>query len=276
MKAQVGARQEPEAGVVQILNINMQNWTLSELLPNLVSGVVFTPNIDHLVQLQKDQTFYESYNIADYVVCDSRLIQLMSYLIPGCPAINEQIAGSDLIPSFCYYHRNNPAIKVFLLGGTPDSVELARTAINSRTASQIVIGGYSPPFGFEDSEAETEKIFGLLNESGANVLVVGVGAPKQENWIATHRHSLSQIQIFFGVGATIEYEAGTLSRAPRWMRKFGLEWFFRFCKEPVRLFRRYFVRDVRFLGLMCKQVAGRYRDPFAATQKPVCRPVSEK
>ncbi len=252
-----------EVDKFRFLNVDIDNVKFDEFLKNLQSGFVVTPNADHLIKLQKDKQFYHSYQTADHVVCDSKILMLLSKFLKPSDPIKEQIAGSDLFPAFCDYHKDNTAnVKVFLLGGSEASVIAAQEKINAKTNSQIVIGAYSPPFGFDKDPAENQKIIDLINQSGANVLAVGVGAPKQENWIAANRSQLTSVDIFLAIGATIEFEAGGLSRAPKWMTKFGVEWLYRLGQEPGRMFRRYILEDTAILWLLLKQKLGVYRNPW--------------
>lgn len=248
---------------VKILNIDIHNWTFDGFLAQLEKGVVVTPNVDHMMKLQKDHAFYKSYMNAEHIVCDSRIIQLASRMLFPQPPIAEQIAGSDLFPAYCQYHKDNTdKVRVFLLGGTETSVKQAQENINARAGAEVVIDGYSPPFGFEKDENETQAIIERITASGANVLAVGVGAPKQELWIDAHRHKLPSVDLFFAIGATIDFQAGAVQRAPRWMVKFGLEWLHRMLQEPGRMVKRYLVDDLPFFWLMIKQKFGRYQNPW--------------
>ena len=247
---------------IKILNIEIDNFSKVELLSELKQGVVFTPNIDHLVRLQRDKEFYQVYQRADYRVCDSRILVLKSRM-GLLPTIKEKIAGSDLFPDFCQYHKGNEDIRIFLLGGSSDkSLQSAIDNINRKAGREIVVGGYSPPFGFEYDEAETEYIVARIQHSGANVLAVGVGAPKQEKWIMKYKHRLPSIDIFFAIGATIEFEAGTVSRSPSLLTKMGLEWAYRIYKEPLRLWKRYLIHDLPIFLMVLKQRLGVYQDPW--------------
>ena len=247
---------------IKVLNIEIDNFSKLELLNTLKRGVVFTPNVDHLVKLQKDEEFYQVYQRADYKVCDSRILVLKSRM-GLLPQIKEQIAGSDLFPDFCQFHRDNEAIKVFLLGGSSStSLQLAIDNTNRKAGRQIVVGGYSPPFGFEFDGSETKEIIARIQHSGANVLAVGVGAPKQEKWIMKHKPLLPTIDIFFAIGATIEFEAGTVKRSPSLITKLGLEWAYRIYKEPLRLWKRYLVHDLPIFAMVLKQRLGVYHDPW--------------
>lgn len=245
-----------------ILNVTFDNITQTELLENLTEGVVVTPNIDHLMKLQKDKSFYDCYQQADFTVCDSRIIYALSRLLFSKTALKEQITGSDFFPAFCEFHKNNPTTTIFLLGGTEDSVIQAQDNINKRESRTIVTGAYSPPFGFESSDEENKKIIELINNSQATVLAIGVGAPKQEKWVFEHKDSLKKIKIHLAIGATIEFEAGNLTRAPKWMTKSGTEWLYRMFQEPKRLIRRYLLEDMPFFSLLIKQRLGHYKNPW--------------
>ena len=246
-----------------ILNVQVDNLSMSEAISQIHYGFIVTPNVDHLVQLQKDEEFFNAYQSADYQFCDSQiLIQISRFL--GTP-IREKITGSDFFPMFCEFHRDNPKIRIFLLGGASNSPDLAARHINDRFGNEIIVGGYSPPFGFEYDLNECAQIIKLIKESGATVLAVGVGAPKQEKWIAKYRTQLPSISIFMAIGATIDFEAGNLRRAPYWTQRIGLEWLYRLLSEPKRLWRRYLVNDPQIFWLVLKQRLGLYRSPFKKT-----------
>ncbi|MDJ0689627.1 MAG: WecB/TagA/CpsF family glycosyltransferase [Xenococcaceae cyanobacterium MO_188.B32] len=237
---------------VNILSIPIDNFSMSEMLEKLkFGGVVFTPNVDHLIKLQKDKDFYRIYNSADYRVCDSQILILAAKFL-GQP-IREKISGSDLFPAFYWYYRHDKNVKIFLLGGPQGVAEKARRNINAKVGRELVIDSYCPPFGFEKNERECQKIVDLINQSGATVLAVGLGAPKQEKWIYEHKNKLENIKTFFAIGATIEFEAGHRQRAPKWMSMAGLEWLFRLLIEPKRLWKRYLIEDLPFLFLILGQ-----------------------
>jgi N-acetylglucosaminyldiphosphoundecaprenol N-acetyl-beta-D-mannosaminyltransferase len=248
---------------IRLLNIEIDNLTRSELLEKFRSGVLLTPNVDHLIKLQKDKAFYECYLQADFRVCDSRILFLLSKWLFADHPLRDQITGSDFFPAFCHYHSSrNTDVSIFLLGGTEQSVLQAQHNINQKTNSSIIVGAYSPPFGFEKSANETQKILSLIRSSGANALAVGVGAPKQEKWLFAHRQHLPSITRYLAIGATIEFESGNLERAPKWMTHIGLEWLYRLLREPKRLAKRYLVDDIPIFYLLLKQKLGIYKNPW--------------
>ena len=245
---------------VTVLNVAIDNLSMQELLDQLERGFVITPNVDHLMKLQKDPEFYRIYSEADYSVCDSQVLMKAAKFL-GTP-LKEKISGSDLFPIFCNHHRNNPDTTIFLLGGMAGVADKARTKINARIGREIVIGSHSPSFGFEKNEPECLELIDLVNRSQATVLAVGVGAPKQEKWISKYRDRFTHARIFLAVGATIDFEAGTIKRAPKWMSQIGIEWLFRIAADPKRLWKRYVMDDMPFFWLLVKQKFGAYRSPF--------------
>ena len=107
----------------------------------------------------------------------------------------------------------------------------------------------------------------MINESGANVVLVGVGCPKQEKWIDAHKNKMPNVEIWMALGATIDFEAGNIKRAPKWVQKIAMEWFYRFLKEPKRMFKRYFVDDIKFFWYFGKQLLGIYKNPFETSKE---------
>lgn len=244
----------------EVLNIPVRRITLDALLDSLESGVLVTPNLDHLVKLQTDAEFYEAYMRSEWIVCDSRILQLCSRLLRQ--PIPEAIPGSSFFTHYYLHHASDPDCRIFLLGARPGVAAEAMKRINRRVGRDIVVGAHSPSFGFDKNEEECRQISRIINESGANVVLVGVGAPKQEKWIDKHRAEMPGVKLWMALGATIDFEAGNISRAPRWVQKLCMEWFYRFVKEPRRMFRRYFVDDVKFFVYFARQLAGRYSNPF--------------
>ena len=242
------------------LNTNIQVITQHELLKELKKGVVITPNVDHLVKLQKDKEFYDVYQQAEWVVCDSKILYILSKLLKN--SLPEAIPGSSFFTAFYEYHKNDSDCKIFLLGAAEGVAVKAMERINQKVGRNIVVGAHSPSYGFEKNETECEELIKIVNESGANVLLVGVGAPKQEKWIMKYRDRMPGVDIFMGLGATIDFEAGTLKRAPIFWQKIGMEWLYRCLKEPKRLFKRYFIDDMQFFYYFGKQLLGIYKNPF--------------
>jgi exopolysaccharide biosynthesis WecB/TagA/CpsF family protein len=238
---------------------------MMELIEKLYhGGVVFTPNVDHVMKLQENYEFYGVYQEADYRVCDSKVLMYVSNFL-GTP-IQEKISGSDLFPAFYDYYRHDENIKIFLLGSEQQIVNKAQSTINSKVGRNIIVAAHSPSYGFENNEQECRKIIDLINRSGATVLAIGVGAPKQEMWIAKYKHELKNVKVFLAIGATINFEAGDIQRSPKWMSEVGLEWFYRLMLEPRRLWKRYVFSALPFFWLILKQRIRLYENPWSSVE----------
>ena len=246
---------------IKLLNINIACLISRDLLARLNKGVLVTPNVDHLVKLQKDREFYDVYQQAEWVVCDSKILYLLSKLLKH--PLPEAIPGSSFFTSYYMYHKDDPNCKIYLLGAKEGVATKAMERINKRVGRQIVVGAHSPSYGFEKDERECQELVEMINRSGANVLLVGVGAPKQEKWIMKFRNKMPGVDLFMALGATIDFEAGNIKRAPKIFQKLYLEWFYRFLMEPKRMFKRYFMDDMRFFYYFAKQLLGIYKNPFA-------------
>ena len=246
--------------MISVLNIDILSIRKKDLLEGLHDGVLFTPNVDHLVRLQKDKDFYEAYQQADYIICDSVVLQRISRLLPH--KIVESIPGSTLFRDFCDFHRKDEGCRIFILGGKEGVPKQARRNINERIGREIVVGAHSPSFQFVKDEEESMELVRMVNDSGATVLMVCATSPKQEVWIAKYRHQLPYVRLFMALGATVDFEAGNVIRCPQLIQRLGLEWFWRFTQEPMRLFKRYFIDDPKFFWYFGKQLLGFYKNPF--------------
>jgi N-acetylglucosaminyldiphosphoundecaprenol N-acetyl-beta-D-mannosaminyltransferase len=170
-------------------------------------------------------------------------------------ALPERVAGSDLVPALFARANVTRPLTVFLLGAGPGVALKALERIHQRWPGVQVVGTYSPPLGFEHDELENAEILARIAAAGSDLLVVGLGAPKQELWVNRH---LEQIHARAAIcaGATIDFLAGEKRRAPRWVRTIGMEWCHRMCSEPRRLVRRY-ARDAwSFPGLLWREMTG--------------------
>lgn len=250
-------------GKVQLLNIYVENYTLNELLENYYCGILMPVNVDVLMQLHKNEAFHDAVMSANddiILINDSQIIRFLFKLLwPGIDLY--KVSGSDFLPVFCEHHAKDETVTVFLLGAGPCVAEKAAENINGRVGRRIVIGTHSPSFGFERNPDECALIVKKINESGATVLAVGVGCPKQEKWIFSHRERLINVKMFMAVGATIDFQAGVKKRSPKWVSDIGLEWLHRLVSEPRRLCKRYLINDIPFLWLILKQRLGLYPRP---------------
>jgi len=212
---------------------------------------VVTPNVNHLALLERHETFRKAYAEASMILADGMPLVAAARLLRR--PLPERVAGSDLVPALFEAANNRGGLTVFLLGAMPGVADRAAESIQQRWPAVRVVGTCSPPLGFEKSPEENEKILHAIAAARPQVLIVGLGAPKQELWTYEHRDRLC-VSVALCVGATIDFLAGEKSRAPVWMRKTGLEWLHRIGSEPRRLAKRYLHDALIFPRLLVREL----------------------
>jgi len=218
---------------------------------------VVTPNVDHIVMLQHHTGLRQAYRDAGMVLVDGAPVVWSSKLLQQ--PVPERVAGSDLVPRLFDAAREDQKLRVFLLGAGPGVAERAAANMRRRWPAVEVAGTYCPPVGFERDEAQNESIVSQIAAARPDVLIVGLGAPKQELWVHRHRDRLAA-KVALCVGATIDFLAGERQRAPVWMRDVGLEWLYRVASEPKRLAARY-ARDAWIFPRLLAREWWRLRRP---------------
>lgn len=244
-----------ERNRIKILNTEVDNCTLDEALEKIeafimdkMNAYVVTPNLDHLVMLERDLQFRKVYEDADLVLVDGKpLIWLAK---ANKTPIKAKISGSDLFPQIAELCAKK-GYKMFFLGAAEGVAQKAAERLEQKYQGLNVVGTYSPPYGFENDQAEIKRIIKQIRRARPDVLIVGFGAPKQEKFIWRYR-SILQVPVSLGLGASLDFEAGEKKRAPKWMSDHGFEWLYRMIQEPKRLFKRYFVDGVMIIPLMIK------------------------
>jgi N-acetylglucosaminyldiphosphoundecaprenol N-acetyl-beta-D-mannosaminyltransferase len=170
-----------------------------------------------------------------------------------------RVYGPDLMARFCVRAASN-GTSIYLYGGrSPEALELLEGRLRERFAGLRIAGGYSPPFRAL-TVAEEEHVAAEIDSSGAAVVWVGTGQPKQEKWMLHMRPRLSA-PLLVGVGAAFDFHAGLISQAPPWMQRSGLEWSYRLSREPKRLWRRYAYQNPRFIAGFTRQYIGQRFHP---------------
>lgn len=218
---------------------------------------VVTPNVDHAVQLQKNSALIDSYKQADLVLADGHPIVWASRLL--CQPLPERVPGSEVVPALFDSFNRNGKLRVFLLGAMPGVGALAAENMKRQWPNVETVGVYSPPMGFEKDPEENNFILGRIALTRPDVVIVGLGAPKQEIWVHEHRDQI-RAKTALCVGATIDFLAGEQKRAPVWMQKGGIEWLHRMCSQPKRLVKRYAKDAWVFPQLVWRQMFGRYEN----------------
>ena len=218
-------------------------------------GWVVTPNIDILRRLVTEPSFHTLVSSETTLfTADGAPIIWLSHLL-GTP-LPERVTGSDIFVELASEAALNGKT-AFLLGGNPGVAEIAARILQQLHPALRIAGCYAPPFGFESDAEEMAKIRQFLITTHPDIIFVGLGSPKQEQLIATLR-DLSPNSWWLGIGVSFSFVAGDVQRAPIWMRKIGLEWFYRVLQEPKRLFKRYFLIGIPFaLGLFARTLIRR-------------------
>lgn len=245
---------------VRLLNVDVDDLTMDELVDSFSHGLLLTLHVDMIMKLQADRAFYEVLPQFDVVTCDSQILFNAARWL-GTP-LRERVSGSDFFPRFCQRHARNPNTTIFICGGGPGVAEIARTNINARVGREMVVGTDSPPLDFETRPGEIDRMIAKINDSRATVLLVGLGAGRQEKFVVRYRERMPHVTAHLPLGGTIDYEAATLRRPAPWVTNAGLEWLYRLVREPRQRWRRYIVHQPPVLGLLVQQRLGLYRDPF--------------
>lgn len=207
---------------------------------------VVTPNVNHVVTFQDNDGLQAAYRDASLVVVDGKPVLLASRLLgkrlPGL------VPGSDLCPVLFDTAVKQSGLRVFLLGAGDGVAERAARVIQARWPWISVCGYYTPPMGFNSESHENAEVIDCINAAQPDVLLIGLGAPKQEIWIHAMRAQL-HVKVALCIGAAIDFLAGEKTRAPKWMRFVGLEWLHRALSEPKRLAGRYW-HDAKVFPLL--------------------------
>ena len=250
----------PKRERVRLLNVDVDDLTMDELVEGFDEGLMMTLHVDMIMKLQKDREFYEIVPQFDVVTCDSQILYGASKLL-GTP-IRERVSGSDYFPRFCAKYKDDPKVTVFLCGGGPGIAEVARKNVNAKIGREMIVGTDSPPFDYEKRPGEVDRMVERIRASRASVLIVGLGAGRQEKFIVRNRARLPDVRMFLPLGGTIDYEAGTLKRPAPWITDIGLEWLYRLGREPKQRWHRYLVHQPPVLYHLARQRLGIYRNPF--------------
>jgi N-acetylglucosaminyldiphosphoundecaprenol N-acetyl-beta-D-mannosaminyltransferase len=245
----------PSVWPIAILGVPFDHVTLQGAVARIEAMIasrqphyVVTANVDFLVQAHRDVELRRILLEADLVLCDGTPLVWASRWLGN--ALPERVAGSDLAPELIQTAADK-GYRVFFLGAAPGVAEEATKRLRERYPAINIVGHYAPPFAAL-LEMDHEQIVRRVREARPDILLVSFGCPKQEKWIAMHHRTLG-VPVAIGVGATIDFLAGRVKRAPAWMRHSGTEWLYRLVQEPRRLFRRYANDLVYFLPTLAAQ-----------------------
>ncbi len=226
--------------------------------------LVVTPNVDHVVMLQRDAEFVEAYDSAALRFADGAPIVALSR--PLRTPVPERVTGIDLTIALLgeceRQHRS-----VYFLGGEPAVLEQAVARVRADHPDLKIVGSAAPRVDLDHATLEEQQALESCRAAAPDLLFVFLGAPKQEKWFLRRAPQLPPT-VVLAVGATVDFLAGAKRRAPKWVQSIGLEWLWRLALEPGRLFRRYVVQDSRFAVIAARELARRYARPRSSGPAP--------
>lgn len=216
-------------------------WSEDWLANNETSGYITTVNVAILMMMRSDKTLTKFIENSALVVADGLPLIWLSKLL-GRP-LPERVAGIDLMQDMV---RNaaETGKSVYLMGAKPGTVKKVAERFKTENPD-LILAGVDDGYYTKEQEAERVK---NIRDSGADLLVVAMGVPRQENFLNDNWDDLG-VKLAIPVGGSFDVIAGETKRAPVWMQKTGMEWFYRMCQEPRRLFKRYLVTNTQFIGL---------------------------
>ncbi|MCH7226445.1 WecB/TagA/CpsF family glycosyltransferase [Haloferula sp. A504] len=221
-------------------------WILSQAFASTRTVAVEAANTHVAAMARHDPEFRKSIGRFDLIVPDGMpLVWSLNLQLPPHEKLKDRVYGPTLMRETLRATDGQPGFRHFLLGGAPETLEKLEENFARDFPRAVLAGSYSPPFG-EWPDDEFDRIHAAIEHSGANLIWVGLGCPKQEHWIARHKDRLPS-GVYFGIGAAFAFHAGEVSQAPPFLQKNGLEWLYRLAAEPRRLFKRYVVHNSLFL-----------------------------
>lgn len=240
---------------IKFMNTEIDNLTMTEtllvideLIQKNKNAYVVTPNVDHIVKLEKNEDLKNAYSEADLILTDGKPLVWASRLYRN--PIKEKISGSDLFPELCKLAAEKH-YSMFFLGAKEGVAARAAENLKIQYPGLDVVGCYAPPWGFENDSVELDRIEKMIKDANPHILILALGCPKQEIFAHQFRNRFN-VPVSLCLGATLDFSAGNVKRAPRWMANVGLEWLYRLCQEPKRMFKRYVLEDWKFAGLLFK------------------------
>jgi N-acetylglucosaminyldiphosphoundecaprenol N-acetyl-beta-D-mannosaminyltransferase len=221
---------------------------VADMIARRSKGYVCVAPVSMVMDCQKDPVYRQIVNSADLVTPDGAPIAWLGRLAGH--KVVARTYGAELMERLCDHGRSS-GWKHFFYGATPDVCDKLEHCLKEKFPGVDVVGKFSPPF-LPQAERLEKDVLALINAAKPDIVWVGLGAPKQDVWNVLNRLPLDA-PVLIGIGAAFDFIAGVKPRAPHWMQVLGLEWLFRLCCEPRRLWRRYLIGNTQFLWLLLVQ-----------------------
>lgn len=233
---------------VNSVDMNETMEAIETMIVNKKKSYIVAINVDVVIKIEHDAKLKQIVDKADMVLVDGQPL----VWIAKChkKPVKARVSGSDLVPRLCKVAAEK-GYSIFIIGGMEGIAEKAKANLESRNSEINIVGTYAPPLGFEKDVKELEKINKKITDAHPDILIVCFGCPKQEKWIYEN-YQKYDATVSICAGATVDFLAGNINRAPKWVSDHGIEWFYRFTQEPKRLFKRYFIDDMKILKLIWK------------------------
>lgn len=239
----------------RVISLELDTGLYSEFIEKIarlakarISSFVCVANVHMVIETWQNSKFAAAVNNADLVTPDGMPLVKCLKLFYGLN--QERVAGMELMPDLIA-ECEMKGLSVFFYGTTDEVLDRISQRIKTEHPEVIIAGTFSPPFRASSEEEET-IVIEKINNSGANIVMVALGCPKQEFWMARHKGKINSVMI--GLGGAFPVYAGIQSRAPKWMQLCCLEWLYRLYQEPRRLFFRYLLTNVLFLTLLTREI----------------------
>jgi N-acetylglucosaminyldiphosphoundecaprenol N-acetyl-beta-D-mannosaminyltransferase len=233
---------------VNVTNFDSVILNIMELISFDRGSYVCVSNVHMCMEVFDSIDFSKIVNGADLVIADGKPILWAQKLMGHKEA--QQVRGQDIMNLLCEVSTLR-ALKIGFYGGSSDSLlEKVNVTLSSRYPKIEIVYSYSPPFRPLTDDEDKQVVDDILL-SKVDVLFIGIGCPKQEVWMAEHKDKLNCVML--GVGAAFDFIASEKRQAPRWVQHIGMEWFFRLCSEPRRLWKRYLKQNPRFIWYFAQQ-----------------------
>lgn len=254
----------PSRPAFQLLGVRISAVQIPDVISDIESFIqqrapcryIAVTDMHSLMETRLSASFKQVLNAAALAVPDGFPLVWLARR-KGFP-LRRRVYGPELMESFCGA-TSDKGYRHFFYGGAPGVAELLANRFAGRFPGLQIAGTFCPPFRPQTADEDSNAV-AMINSSRADIVWVGLGAPKQERWMFEHRSSLNA-PILIGVGAAFDFHTGRVAQAPPWVRDHGFEWLFRLSREPRRLWRRYLIHGTQFVALVLLESVGLRKFP---------------